>query len=70
MTNWEWITSDKERFAMCIRTEHDFYDDVTGWWCGNACPHSENGECRHEACIDTHTMHGIIMMYLDAEHED
>ena len=73
MTNWEWMISDKKRFAK-ILMDGDFLATVIDpWWCRGVCPHRVNGECTAEE-TDYEVMCGndaaIIMMYLDAEHKD
>ena len=72
MTNWEWITSDKARFAKIISDEF-VEKHVDPWWCKGVCPHRINGVCTAEENEYENVCGNdiaVIMMYLDAEHED
>ena len=71
MTNWEWLTSDKDRLAEVLNTDGDFYMAVVSpWWCEGTCPHRVNGECEFDACSLEYSCVDLIRKWLDAEHED
>jgi hypothetical protein len=71
MTNWEWITSDKDRLVEILNIGEDFWENVASpWWCNTACPDRINGKCIHEGCPDKYTCEYQIRMWLDAEHKD
>lgn len=73
MTNWEWLTSDKKRLVKII-TDDDFLSKhIDPWWCRGVCPYRIDGECAAEIDEDQYMCGNdaaIIMMWLDAEHND
>lgn len=73
MTNFEKLASNKEALAELLDNEIPFTTRVQVWWCEEGhCPHSVNGECPHEECVDIwdHSDKDVIKLWLDSEVDD
>ena len=73
MTNWEWISSNKENLiSLCVSDPNiNVLDGIASrWWCGEKCPHRVHGECPHDECQDHTSDEDVFRIWLDEEYKE
>ena len=80
MTNFEYLASNKHALATLLDSDDQpMWQKVNTWYCTTQCPHhvkkkyiygEEIDSCRYDECVDKHTSMEVMLMWLDAEHED